>query len=137
MKRGSGNSVTPRPRRACMVIAVCAVVFTGWAYASAASGHPAPRGDVAHAIRLASVVYGVSERELQRVAWCESRYDAGAVNASGDATGLFQFLRSTWARYPFRGFPRSDPFASALAAAYVRKQDGSWRQWTASRRCWR
>jgi soluble lytic murein transglycosylase-like protein len=57
-----------------------------------------------------------------RVAYCESRYNPGAYNASG-ASGLFQFLPSTWAansvRAGFGGTSPFDPVAAANVAAWM------------------
>lgn len=79
------------------------------------------RPTVLYAIKLASRVAGVSYREMRQVSWCESRYDAFAVN--GRYHGIFQL---GWS--PF-GFSAYDPVANALSAALTVKHDGSWRQW--------
>jgi hypothetical protein len=63
-----------------------------------------------------------------RVAMCESGYNPNAVNASSGASGLFQFLRSTWALTPYAASSPFDPMANANAAAwlYVRGGPGNW-----------
>lgn len=65
----------------------------------------------------------------QRVAACESGGSATAQNASG-ATGLFQFMPSTFAATPQgrAGASITDPVASAQAAAwmYSQGQQGAW-----------
>lgn len=88
-------------------------------------------GDVQSAITLASVVYGVPERELRGIAWCESRFTPTARNPSG-ASGLMQFMPGTWAATPMgrAGLSVWDPYANILAAAWLRREDGSWRQWS-------
>jgi soluble lytic murein transglycosylase-like protein len=57
-----------------------------------------------------------------RVAYCESRYNPGAYNASG-AAGLFQFMPGTWAvnsvRAGFAGASVYDPVAAANVAAWM------------------
>lgn len=83
---------------------------------------------VSEAIALAARVYGVSEAAMRRVAFCESRFDPNAHNASS-ASGLFQFLTSTWAHTPFADFSVWSPYANALAAAFTVRGDGGWRQW--------
>jgi len=50
-----------------------------------------------------------------RVAYCESRYNPRAVNAASGASGLFQFMPSTWNAY-FPGWNIWDPSAQARAA---------------------
>jgi len=59
-----------------------------------------------------------------RVSACESRYDPGAVNASSGASGLFQFLPSTWASSPYAADSPFDPTANALAAAWLYGRSG-------------
>jgi len=82
-------------------------------------------------IRDAAAAQGANADQLLRVAYCESRYNPGAYNASG-ASGLFQFMPSTWAansvRAGFAGASVFDPVASANVAAwmFVRGQAGQW-----------
>ena len=79
----------------------------------------------------AAAAQGADADQLLRVAYCESRYNPGAYNASG-ASGLFQFLPSTWAansvRAGFAGASVFDPVAAANVAAwmFVRGQAGQW-----------
>jgi len=63
-----------------------------------------------------------------RVAMCESRYNPNAVNVSSGTSGLFQFLRSTWALTPYAASSPFDPMANARAAAwlYIRGGPGNW-----------
>lgn len=72
---------------------------------------------VRHALRVASATYGVSTARLTRVALCESTLDPGAGN--GPYLGLFQFGSRLWAATPYRDFPRTDPYAAALAASWA------------------
>lgn len=76
-------------------------------------------GSVTEAIRLASFIYRVPESTLRRLAFCESRMNPGAVNSSSGASGLLQFLPSTWAGnyYGRAGFSVLSPYANALGAA--------------------
>ncbi len=82
-------------------------------------------------IRDAATAQGADAEQLLRVAYCESRYNPGAYNASG-ASGLFQFLPSTWAansvRAGFAGASVFDPVAAANVAAWMfaRGQAGQW-----------
>jgi hypothetical protein len=69
------------------------------------------------AIRLAAAAYGQSEERLRGVAECESHLDPAAVN--GQYLGLYQFGEPLWNRTPFRDFPRSHPYAAALAAGWA------------------
>ncbi len=55
-----------------------------------------------------------------RVADCESQYNPNAVNSSSGASGLFQFLPSSWASTPQgrQGLSVFDPAANAQGAAW-------------------
>jgi soluble lytic murein transglycosylase-like protein len=53
------------------------------------------------------------------VARCESVLDPGAVNSSSNASGLFQFLPSTWATTPYADQDIFDPVANAQAAGWM------------------
>lgn len=93
-------------------------------------GH-GPPARVEYALRLAASAFPVPYGELRSVSWCESHWDARAVNGGGSgSSGLFQFLPSTWQRTPFAGFSIFDPIANALAAGWLVAHDGGWREWT-------
>src|SRR5215831_16599184 len=66
-----------------------------------------------------------------RVAKCESNYNPYAVNRSSGASGLFQFLPSTWAGSPYRAQSVFDPTANAHAAAWLYQRSGPG-QWVCS-----
>jgi len=93
---------------------------------------PAPSGDVQGIIRAAAARWGADESQLLRVAYCESRYNPNAFNASSGASGLFQFLATTWAansvRAGYAGASVFDPVANANTAAYM-FANGQARQW--------
>jgi hypothetical protein len=63
-----------------------------------------------------------------RVAWCESRYHPNSVNSDSGASGLFQFMPSTWSGTPWANQSPFDPVANANAAAwlYNRYGPGRW-----------
>ncbi len=92
---------------------------------------PPGSSEIEAIIRDAAAAQGADAEQLLRVAYCESRYNPGAYNASG-ASGLFQFLPSTWAvnsvRAGFGGASVWDPVASANVAAYMFRsgQAGQW-----------
>ena len=83
-------------------------------------------GTVTEAINLACAVYGNCST-LWRKARCESHLFAGAHNPSG-ASGLFQFLPSTWRGTPFGAFSIWSPYANAMAAGWMhaRGRGGEW-----------
>ena len=92
---------------------------------AALSNHPAPPDYIAQAIHNAFTPLG--DRALQwafNVAWCESRYHPNSVNTSSGASGLFQFLPSTWAFTPEHASSPFDPVANAQAAAWLYNRDG-------------
>jgi hypothetical protein len=84
-----------------------------------------------YAIRLAASTFHVPEAEMRAVASCETggTYDRYAQNRSSTASGLFQFLDSTWASQGLAGFSVFDPVANALAAARIVAREG-WSQWS-------
>lgn len=83
--------------------------------------------EVGTAINLACVVYGHCA-ELWRKARCESNFHRYSVNSSSGASGLYQFLPSTWASTPFGRLSVFDPYANALAAGWMhaRGRGGEW-----------
>ena len=92
---------------------------------------PAP-ADIQAIIVAAAQRWGADQTQLLRVAYCESHYNPNAYNASSGASGLFQFLASTWAansvRAGYAGASVFDPVANANTAAYMfaNGQAGQW-----------
>ena len=66
---------------------------------------------------------------MLRIPGCESSWNAGEPPNSAGATGLFQFLGSTWATTPFGGHSIYSAYWQARAAAYVYRRDGSGSEW--------
>jgi hypothetical protein len=92
---------------------------------AALSNHAPPPPYIAKIINDAFSPLG--DRALQwavNVAYCESRYHPTSVNSSSGASGLFQFLPSTWAFTPWHAQSPFDPVANANAAAWLYKRDG-------------
>ena len=68
------------------------------------------------------------------VLWCESRGDPDAVNPASGASGLFQFLPSTWGSASvsagWAGADVFDPEANIAVAAWLyAAYDEPWQQW--------
>jgi regulator of protease activity HflC (stomatin/prohibitin superfamily) len=63
------------------------------------------------------------------VAYCESRYHPNSVNTDSGASGLFQFMPSTWGGTPWASQSPFDPVANAQAAAWLYNRYGPGR-WT-------
>lgn len=82
------------------------------------------------AIALASVAYRVSFSTLYRKASCETggTLSPFAYNRSSHASGLFQFLPSTWRSTPYGRYSIWDPYANALAAGWMHSagRGGEW-----------
>lgn len=80
-------------------------------------------------IRRASLTHRVSFGLLLRKARCESTLNPYAANASG-ATGLMQFMPSTWATTPYRSRWILSAKWNALAGAWMHRPDvqrgGEW-----------
>lgn len=93
---------------------------------------PPAGGDIQAIITAAAAQWGADPTQLLRVAYCESHYNPSAYNASSGASGLFQFLASTWAansvRAGYAGASVFDPVANANTAAYMFSM-GQARQW--------
>ena len=92
---------------------------------AALSNNPPPPAYIAEIIHDAFV--GLGDRAVQwafNVAYCESRYHPNSVNSSSGASGLFQFLPSTWAFTPWHAQSPFDPTANAHAAAWLYERDG-------------
>jgi len=94
------------------------------------------------AVADAAARYDVSKTLLADLAWCESRFDDEAYNPSS-ATGLFQFITSTWnniAKHgaPYSYLPRTNARANAFNAAWLISRDdlGGISHWNASKGCW-
>ena len=92
---------------------------------------PVP-SEIESIIRAAADTWGADADQLLRVAWCESRYNPSAYNASSGTSGLFQFKALTWAanstRADYGGASVFDPVANANTAAYM-FSIGQARQW--------
>jgi hypothetical protein len=74
--------------------------------------------DVVEAINLAAATYG-NGPELWRKAKCESGLNRYARNPASAASGLLQFLPSTFASTPYAGFDIFSPYANALAGGWM------------------
>ncbi|HEX4621803.1 MAG TPA: transglycosylase SLT domain-containing protein [Myxococcaceae bacterium] len=87
---------------------------------AARANHPAPPPDIARDITDAFSPLGPAAVQwAMNVAWCESRYHPNSVNSSSGASGLFQFLPSTWSGTPYASYSPFDPKYNALAAAWL------------------
>jgi hypothetical protein len=125
---GPGGGQAAAPARA----AAPAPAATSQQAAAPAAAAPTASagGSTSQIIEQAFAPYGSAAVAWgQRVAACESGGSASAKNASG-ATGLFQFMPSTFASTPQgqAGASITDPVASAQAAAwmYSQGQQGAW-----------
>ena len=108
---------------------LAALVTLSPAGAAGASSKRAIPIEVVRAINLAAATYG-HRAELWRKARCETggTFSPTAYNRSSGATGLFQFLASTWRSTPYAAFSRDDPYANALAAGWMHAhgRGGEW-----------
>ncbi len=90
----------------------------------------AQTAEVADAIEY-GISLGLPRQWAWRVAFCESRYSPGAYNRSSGASGLYQFIPSTWRSTPQgrAGMSPFDPYANAEAAAWLYRNYGAG-QWS-------
>ncbi len=87
---------------------------------AARSNHPAPPPEIAKDITDAFSPLGTAAVQwAMNVAWCESRYHPNSVNSDSGASGLFQFLPSTWSGTPYASQSPFDPRANSFAAAWL------------------
>ena len=87
---------------------------------AARSNHPPPPPEIAKDITDAFSPLGPSAVQwAMNVAWCESRYHPNSVNSDSGASGLFQFLPSTWSGTPYASQSPFDPRANSFAAAWL------------------
>lgn len=72
-------------------------------------------------IHRASLHWGESFSYMKGIAWRESRWNPAAKNPQSTASGLFQFLNTTWAGSwnPYRSISVFSAKYNALAAAYA------------------
>jgi len=84
---------------------------------------------VVEAINLACATYGNCET-LWRKANCETggTFNPLADNPTSDASGLFQFMPSTFASTPYARLSIWSPYANALAAGWMHEhgRGGEW-----------
>jgi hypothetical protein len=91
---------------------------------------PAAGGSIQQIILDAFAPLGAGAQQWAlRVARCESGYNPNAVNRSSGASGLFQFLPSTWASLPQHNQSVFNPVANAQAAAVLNQRSGP-NQWS-------
>jgi transglycosylase-like protein with SLT domain len=87
---------------------------------AARSNHPPPPPYIAKIITDAFSPLGAAAVQWAiNVAYCESRYHPNSVNTESGASGLFQFLPSTWSGTPWSSQSPFDPVANAQAAAWL------------------
>jgi len=98
------------------------------AIALPAGGHCDQR-HVPACIHAAARRWHVSESLLRRRAWCESRYDPYARNSQSGASGVFQFLPSTWRTTPYRRRSIWSAKYNSRAAAWM-EHVGRGGEWT-------
>jgi hypothetical protein len=80
---------------------------------------------------LIQSVFGAYAGQALRVAACESSYNPSAINRSSGASGVFQFLHSTWVTTSYAGYSPFNAWANVNAAHQVFVRDGySWREWS-------
>lgn len=97
---------------------------------AALNNHPPPPPDIAKIIYDAFSPLGPDAVVwADRVAWCESRYHPNSINTDSGASGLFQFMPSTWGGTPWANQSPFDPVANAQAAAWLYNRYGPGR-WT-------
>jgi LysM repeat protein len=97
------------------------LIIPGSAGGTAPAPQPVPpgTGNITAIITAAAQRYGQSPAAMIAVAQCESSLNPLAYNGEYGASGLFQFLPSTWATTPYASSNIFDPYASANAAGWM------------------
>lgn len=80
-------------------------------------------------IEKAAAKYGADVNWMKRVMYCESHGNANAYNAGSHASGLYQFLPSTWRTTPYGSQSIWDAEAQVYAAAWMYSV-GRAREWS-------
>lgn len=129
----SGASVSLTGSTANNFVSVSYNGSNGWLYAdyvsssgggssgsgSGSTGSTSGSSSIIDIIYEAAAYYGQNGDDMLRVARCESNLDPNNVTPPYQASGLFQFLPSTWASTPYADQDIFDPVANAYAAAWM------------------
>ena len=107
-----------------------------WYWAEGQPESPVPyRGmgaDVERWRTLTAVYFGANTDAALRVMACESGGNPEAKNRSSSASGLFQFLASTWEKVTGEDYPGNvfDGESNIAAAAELSGGGSDWSQWS-------
>lgn len=90
------------------------------------------RPSVDEAIHLSAVLFGVDEGRMRMVIGRESGFRPWAKNPNSTASGLGQFLDSTWASTPCgkAGLSVFSAYANALCMGWTIRYGGGWSHWS-------
>jgi hypothetical protein len=97
------------------------------------SAPPAPSSNVSGGSVQSMIrsIFGAYGNQALNVAACESGFNPNALNRSSGASGVFQFLHSTWMTTSYAGYSPFNAWANINAAHQVFARDGnSWREWS-------
>lgn len=119
-----GLNVTARPA----AHSVSGTTHTAKSSRSSSGDGSSWQGSVPDLIRS---VFGSYASGALAVAQCESGFNPSAYNPSSGASGVYQFLGSTWATTAYADYSRLNAWANVHAAHQVFVRDGySWREWS-------
>lgn len=89
-----------------------------------------------------TLLFPVRHATVDRIIFCESRYEADAQNPVSSAAGLFQITAGTW-RDVRKRQPHLPPFEVGRYDPWVNLEAGYWliqhrglQPWFSSRSCW-
>lgn len=107
------------------------------ARAESYEGRAYSKEEVEKLIKDYSTQYGISADLPLRIAECESGYNQFSKNKNSTASGIFQYIHSTWA-HTEAGVLGISPFdADANVRMAIRSiASGGISNWNASRNCW-
>ena len=88
--------------------------------------------------------YGIDSSLPLAIARAESNFIATATNPKSTASGVFQFLDSTWEHYCIDEYQIADDLADKInpklnvkCAVQLLKEEGGWKHWFSSFSFWR
>ena len=106
-------------------------------YSQGYSGRVYTKEEVQHLIKDYSVRYGISSELPLRIAQCESGFNQSSRNRSSTASGVFQYMASTWNNTEAgrSGISVFDADANVHMAVSSIAAHGT-APWNSSRSCW-
>lgn len=108
-----------------------AIVSWGWPVLASESVNPQPIPETPQ--EYLREIAGTNYNVLDRIATCESNWRTNAKNPNSSASGVFQFLSSTWNKWGQGDV--FNPYDNIRSAVKLFDAEGT-TPWLASKKCW-